>query len=165
MKALILTVFLTAIGHPLLAAQAKNLCLAEATGNERLASFAKTLRQNEIFRFVSRRSKPMACKVESNSLLVDFKNGDQVVFDLNEVAPGTEVLLAKPLSPKRAFHAAQKAMVKVEDCNLNFSKPSETKTDAASGTIHTYWCKENSALSITADSTGKATRFRVWLVH
>ena len=165
MKALILTVLLTAIGHPLFAAQAKSLCLMEATGNERLVSFAKTLGQNEIFRFASRRSKPMACKAESSTLVVDFKNGDKVVFDLNEVAPGTEVLLAKPLSPKRAFHAAQKAMVKVEGCNLNFSKPSETKTDATSGTIHTYSCKENSALSITTDSTGKATRFRTWMIH
>ena len=165
MKALVLTVFLASTAHPLLAAQAESLCQAETAGNERLASFAKTLKQNETFRFISRRSKAVACKVDSSTLLVDFKNGDKVVFDLNEVAPSTEALLAKPLSRKRAFRAAQKAMVKDEGCNLRFLKPSETKADTSGGTIRTYWCKENSALSITTDSTEKATRFRTWMIH
>lgn len=114
---------------------------------------------------MSHRSKAAACKVESNSLLVDFKNGDKIVFDLNEVTPGTEALLAKPLSPKRAFRAAQKAMGKVEGCSLHFLKPLEAKADPDGGTIRIYWCKENSALSVTTDSTGKATRFRTWLIH
>ncbi len=165
MKTLILTVLLMMVGHPMFAAQPESLCLAEAAGSERLASFAKTLKQNETFRFISHRSKAVACKVDSSTLLVDFKNGDKIVFDLNEVAPGTEALLAKPLSPKRAFRAAQKTMGKVEGCSFHFLKPSEAKAEPDGTTIRTYWCKENSALSVTTDSTGKATRFRTWLIH
>lgn len=165
MKTLILTVLLMMVGHPMFAAQPESLCLAEAAGNDRLAALAKNLKENETFRFISHRSKAVACKVDSSTLLVDFKNGDKIVFDLNDVAPGTEAWLAQPLSPKRVFHAAQKAMVKVEGCSLRFLKPSETKADPSGGTIRTYWCKENSALSVTTDSTGKATRFRTWLIH